>query len=130
MLANDKANLAGTLAPLAAAGSKSIPSDKSDKSDLSDSSDSSDAFDAIALQAQKDFQEGNSQERWAGRVLDSLQEALDDDSGSGIKRLGSAEAMALFDTDAMARAIEAAMIAGAASGTARKAAELANKTGK
>lgn len=130
LLANDKANLAGTLAPLAAAGSKSIPSIPSDKSDSSDSSDSSDVFDAIALQAQKDFQEGNSQERWAGRVLDSLQEALDDDSGSGIKRLGSAEAMALFDTDAMARAIEAAMIAGAASGTAQKAAELSRKVGK
>jgi hypothetical protein len=86
-----------------------------------------DVFDVIALQAQKDFQEGGGQERWAGRALDSLQSALDDESGSGIKRLGSAEAMALFDSDAMARAIEAAMIAGAASGTAAKAAELAAK---
>jgi phage gp29-like protein len=113
LLANDKASLAGTLAPLAASGSKS---------------DLPDVFDAIALQAQKDFQEGGGQERWAGRALDSLQSALDDESGSGIKRLGSAEAMALFDSDAMARAIEAAMIAGAASGTAAKAAELAAKT--
>ena len=121
--ASDQTGLAGALAPLAASGAKlTLPHPAADGQ-----AETPDTFDAIALQAQKEFQEGGGQATWAERMLDSMEDALSDDTGSGIRRMGSAEAMELFDTAAMAKAIEAALIAGAASGMAEKAAELADK---
>jgi len=83
---------------------------------------------SIAAEAGKEFLSSSASE-WAGKILDGIAAAANDESGEKIKSLASPENIKLFDTEKLAQTIENSVYAAAASGAAQKSDALSTPEG-